>query len=164
MMSSNNNDDLYFYLTQNDKFKISDQFMINCIKKSYNELFIYAYKKIYPTNYIVLIDYIYSKNNTELFSFILNYEKDIKFKYIVDNMLNYDNKFNIVSLLLNEYFDKLDKNSSFIKLCLINNIEDTVIKHLIDSGFKINIDDIKYCAENENIVLVEHLSKKYNSI
>ena len=31
-------------------------------------------------------------------------------------------------------------------------------------GFKINIDDIKYCAENENIVLVEHLSKKYNSI
>ena len=46
MMSSNNNDDLYFYLIQNDKFKISDQFMINCIKKSYNELFIY-HKKIY---------------------------------------------------------------------------------------------------------------------
>jgi hypothetical protein len=72
--------------------------------------------------------------------------------------------FDYISLLLNEYFDNLNKESDFIKLCLNNCIEKTIIKHLVDEGFKITIDDIRICLDMEDIVLVEHLSKKYNSI
>ena len=79
-------------------------------------------------------------------------------------MLCHKNMFDYISLLLNEYFDDLDKNSDFIKLCLNNCIEKTVIKHLVDVGFKITIDDIRTCLDMEDIKLVEHLSKKFNSI
>ena len=46
----------------------------------------------------------------------------------------------------------------------IKNWEKTVIKHLVDEGFKITIDDIRTCLDMEDIRLVEHLSKKFNSI
>ena len=79
-------------------------------------------------------------------------------------MLDYKKMFKYISYLLNEYFDKLDKSSQFIKLCITNCIDKNVIKHLVDVGFKITIDDIRLCLDMEDIKLVEHLSKKYNSI
>lgn len=79
-------------------------------------------------------------------------------------MLCHKKMFDYISLLLNEYFDHLDKESQFVKLCLNNCIEKTVIKHLVDEGFKITIDDIRTCLDMEDIRLVEHLSKKFNSI
>ena len=33
MLCSENNDDLFFYLVQNDKININDKFLINSIKK-----------------------------------------------------------------------------------------------------------------------------------
>lgn len=164
MMCSNNNEELFFYVVQSDKIDITSQFLINCIKKSYNELFIYSYNKIIVGNYKNLLFHICEKNNIHLFSFILKNEDNIDFNNIVDQLLNYDNKFKFISLLLNEYFDLIDKNSKFIKLCLKNDIEDSIIIHLINEGFKITIDDMKECINKENIILLEYLSKKYNSI
>ena len=165
MMNSNNNEDLYFYLVQNDKIKISHQFLINCIRKKYNELFIYSCDKInHDYEYKCLISKIYEHNNTDLFIYLLKNIDNIDFLYIVDEMLNYKKMFKYISYLLNEYFDKLDKSSQFIKLCITNCIEKNVIKHLVDVGFKITIDDIRLCLDMEDIKLVEHLSKKYNSI
>ena len=85
---------------------------------------------------------------------ILNKETDIKPIWIMRQAGRY----------LPEFRDIRKKNSDFIKLCLNNCIEKTVIKHLVDEGFKITIDDIRTCLDMEDIVLVEHLSKKFNSI
>ena len=82
-------------------------------------------------------------------------------------MIGYDYnmlKFQFVSVLLDQYIDKINKKDLFIKLCIINKIENDVILHLINTDFKITIEDIKIALENENIYLVEHLSKKYNNI
>ena len=165
MMQSNNNEDLYFYLVQNNKINITDQYLINCIRKKYNDLFIFSYEKINKNcDYRYLISKMYENNNLELFRYLMKNTDNIDFLYIVNNMLCHKKMFDYISLLLNEYFDKLNKDSDFIKLCLNNCIEKTVIKHLVDVGFKITIDDIRTCLDMEDIRLVEHLSKKYNSI
>tara|TARA_B100000035_G_scaffold155749_1_gene132682 strand:- start:624 stop:1769 length:1146 start_codon:yes stop_codon:yes gene_type:complete len=165
MMQSNNNDDLYFYLVQNNKINITDQYLINCIRRKYNDLFIFSYEKINRNcDYRYLISKMYEINNIELFRYILKNNESIDFLYVVNNMLCQKNMFDYISLLLNEYFDKLDKKSNFIKLCLNNCIDKNIIKHLVDTGFKITIEDIRTCLDMDDIILVEYLSKKYNSI
>ena len=165
MMQSYDNDDLYFYLVQNNKINITDQYLVNCIRRKYNDLLIFSYEKINKNcDYRYLISKMYENNNIELFRYILKNNDKIDFLYIVNNMLCHKKMFDYISLLLNEYFDNLDKESNFIKLCLNNCIEKKVIKHLVDEGFKITIDDIRTCLDMEDIRLVEHLSKKFNSI
>ena len=46
-------------------------------------------------------------------------------------MLSYNDMFYFICLLLNEYFNEIPKESLFIKLCIKNNIEHTIIKHLL---------------------------------
>ena len=165
MMQSNNNDDLYFYLVQNNKINITDQYLVNCIRRKYNDLFIFSYEKINKNcDYRYLISKMYENNNFELFKYFLKNTEDIDFLYVVNNMLSHKNMFDYISLLLNNYFYYLEKESEFIKVCLNNCIEKTIIKHLVDEGFKITIDDIRTCLDMEDIILVEHLSKKFNSI
>ena len=152
MMCSNNNEDLFFYLVQNDKININDKFLANCIKKKYNDLFIFSYDKIDYNSYkyIFFLTYIYQNNNLELFEYILKNIPNINFEYIINNMILYDDMFFYISLLLNEYFNKIPKKSLFIKLCIKNNIEKTIIKHLIDNNYKLTSEDINYCIR-ENI-------------
>ena len=69
--------------------------------------------------------------------------------------------FNFISLLLNEYFDEISKESLFLRLCIKNKIEETIIKHLIESEFKITDEDINFCIK-ENI-LKDYLSRKFNN-
>tara|TARA_Y100000389_G_scaffold166357_1_gene171076 strand:- start:248 stop:742 length:495 start_codon:yes stop_codon:yes gene_type:complete len=163
MLSSNNNDDLFFYLVQNDKITINDKFLINCIKKKYNDLFIFSYDKIdfNSYKYKIYLSVIYDTKNMVLFKYLLKNIPNINFEYIVNHMILYNNMFSFISLLLNEYFDEISKESLFLRLCLKNKIEETIIKHLIESEFKITNEDINFCIK-ENI-LKEYLSKKFNN-
>ena len=164
---SKNIEDIFYYLIQNKKFIVNEQFLINCIKKNYNDLFIYTIKEINIYNINIIINNIIKYNNIDIFKFILYHIKDIDFSYIINNLIGYDYnmlKFQFVSVLLDQYIDKINKKDLFIKLCIINKIENDVILHLINTDFKITIEDIKIALENENIYLVEHLSKKFNNI
>ena len=46
MTQSYDNDDLYFYLVQNNKINITDQYLVNCIRRKYNELLYFHMKKL----------------------------------------------------------------------------------------------------------------------
>ena len=157
MMCSNNNDDLFFYLVQNDKITINDKFLINCIKKEYNDLFIFSYEKIDFNGYKYknYLSHIYKNNNIELFNYILKNIPNINFQFIIHDMIKYNNMFNFISLLLNKYFDKIPKKSLFIKLCIKNKIEHTIIKHLVDNDYKYTKEDYNYFIKN--------ISKKINT-
>ena len=147
MMCSNNNDDLFFYLVQNDKITINDKFLINCIKKEYNDLFIFSYEKIDFNGYKYknYLSHIYKNNNIELFNYILKNIPNINFQFIIHDMIKYnDNMFSFISLLLNKYFDEIPKESLFIRLCIKNKIEYTIIKHLVDNDYKYTDEDINY--------------------
>jgi hypothetical protein len=164
--SNNNIEDIFYYLIQNNKYEINEQFLISCIKKKYNDLFIYSIKKtteIY--NIKSIIDYIIDFHNIDIFKFILKYNfNNINFKYIINSLLCENEKKEFVDILLDCYIDSIDKNTSFIKLCLTNEYSNFIIINLINSNFKIDIEDIGIAYNNKNIILVEHLSKKYNSI
>ena len=157
MMCSNNNDDLFFYLVQNDKITINDNFLINCIKKEYNDLFIFSYEKIDFNEYKYknYLPYIYKNNNIELFNYILKNIPNINLQFIIHDMIKYNNMFNFISLLLNKYFDEIPKDSLFIKLCIKNEIEHTIIKHLVDNNYKCTKEDLNYFIKN--------ISKKINT-
>ena len=72
---------------QNNKIKISHQFLINCIRKKYNELFIYSCNKInHDYEYKCLISKIYENNNMDLFIYLLKNVDNIDFLYTVDRM------------------------------------------------------------------------------
>jgi len=157
-MMCSNNDDLFFYLVQNDKITINDKFLINCIKKEYNDLFIFSYEKIDFNGYKYknYLPYIYNNNNIELFNYILKNIPNINFQFIIYDMIQYDNMFSFICLLLNKYFNEIPKESLFIKLCIKNNIEYTIIKHLLDNNYKLTDEDINYCIR-------ENISKKFNN-
>ena len=158
IMCSNNNDDLFFYLVQNDKITINDNFLINCIKKEYNDLFIFSYEKIDFNGYKYknYLPYIYKNNNIELFNYILKNIPNINFQFIIYDMIKYnDNMFSFISLLLNKYFDEIPKESLFIKLCIKNKIEHTIIKHLVENDYK--------CTEEDNNYFIKNISKKINT-
>ena len=153
MMCSNDNEDLFFYLVQNDKIRISDNFLTNCVKKNYNDLFIFSYEKIDFNGYKYknYLPYIYKNNNIELFKYFLKNIPNINYQFIIYDMIQYNNMFNFISILLNKYFDEIPKKSLFIKLCIKNNIEHTIIKHLVDNDYKLTEEDINYCIKNISI-------------
>lgn len=164
--SNNNIDDIFYYLIQNNKYEINDQFLITCVKKKYDDLFIYAIQKS-NNNYNIkyLIDYIIDYNNLYIFKFILKYDYDvINFKYIINSLINETDKKDFIDILLDCYIDDIDKESFIIHLCLLNEYDNNTVIKLINNNYKITMDDIGIAYNNKNIILVEHLSKKFNSI
>ena len=164
--SNNNIEDIFYYLIQNNKYEINEQFLISCVKKKYNDLFIYSIKKS-PENYNIkyIIDHIIDYHNIDIFNFILKYHYiNINLKYVINSLLCENDKKDFVDVLLDNYINNIDKDNYLIQLCLINEYSNPIIINLINMGFRIDIEDIGIAYNNKNIFLVEHLSKKYNSI
>ena len=162
--SNKNIEDIFYYLIQNNKYDINEQFLINCIKNKYNDLFIYSIDKTDKYKIEYLLDTIIQQNNIYIFKFILKYYPSINFKYIVNSLINETDKIEFVYVLLDYYSDDIDKNIHLIKLCLLNEYNNLTIINLINDNYRIDIEDIGIAYNSKNIILVEHLSKKFNSI
>ena len=64
-------------------------------------------------------------------------------------------------LWLNQEYLKNADNSYLISL--LNNLNYQFIIYLIELNFKITIKDIEIALKDQNIYLVEHLSRKFNN-
>jgi len=106
-------------------------------------------------------------NNLELFKYILNYDKKINFNKVINTLLNpdLDRKLSFTNVLIDDYLDRINTNTLLIRVCLINNLSNNnIIINLIEKNFKVTIEDIKFALDNQNIILVQHLSTKFNTI
>ena len=168
ILSSNKEyEDIFYYLILNNKYEINELFLNNCIKRRYNELFIYSINRNdNKYNMKHFIENSINFNNLELFKFILNYDKKINFNKVINTLLNpdLDRRSCFTNVLIDLYLDRININTSLIRLCLINNSNNNMIINLIEKNFKVTIEDIKCALDNQNIILVQHLSTKFNTI
>jgi len=169
ILSSNREyEDIFYYLIENKKYDINEQFLNNCVKRRYNELFIYSINR--NDNKYNMKHFIESSinfNNLELFKYILNYDKKINFNKVINTLLNpdLDRKLSFTNILIDDYLDRINTNTLLIRVCLINNLSNNnIIINLIEKNFKVTIEDIKFALDNQNIILVQHLSTKFNTI
>ena len=77
---------------------------------------------------------------------------------------NPDNYKLFIENIINNYLEKIFINNHLIKLCLLNNLNNEIIINLIKKDYKFTIEDIEIALKNKNIILVEHLSIKFNYI
>ena len=178
ILNNNNIEDLLYYLITSKKVIVSEIFIINLIKKKYNDLIIYCFddNPLLKSNENIIIN-IVKANNIKLFNHI---EKNIPdYNTIIEILLKESNKYDLNMIYYNEnpdnyklfienitnnYLDKIFINNRLIKLCLLNNLNNEIIKKLIKKNYKITIEDIEIALKNKNIILVEHLSTKFNYI
>ena len=171
ILNKNNIEYLLYYLIISKKIIINELLIINLIKKKYNDLVIYC-----------LNDLVILKFNENIIINIIKTNNILLFNYIEENISNYDiivktllkecMKCNInivysklfIKNIINNYLNKISKNDDLIKLCLLNKLDDEIILNLIEQNYIISIIDIEIALENQNIILVEHLSKKFNNI
>ena len=108
-----------------------------------NNLILKSNKDLSDLIYYLLIHCNYPISDIFLINLIKKHYTGI-FKYCIDN-----------------YKINLDKD--FINISLLNNLNYQFIIYLIELNFKITIKDIEIALKDQNIYLVEHLSRKFNN-
>lgn len=159
-------EDILYYLIESNKIKIDELLLINLIKKKYNEIFIYCLNKTNIVDYSKIIYTISRYKNIDLYDYINNIT-DINHNDIItvlsNNIVDDKNKY-FIENMINNNLDNIDINKPLINLCLANKLNNDIIINLIKKNYLIEITDIELALKNRNIVLVEHLSNKYNII
>jgi hypothetical protein len=165
LKSNKNMEDLLDYLIINNLY-INEDFICNLIKKKYIKLAekILFNDKITDTNHI--LSTIVKTKNIYLYNLVKNkyiFEHSFIILILTNNICDQENKKFIEEWIKND-INKISNQLLLINLCIKNKIKNEIILKLIDMDFIIYKNDIQLALDNDNIMLVEKLSIKYNSI
>lgn len=167
LKSNTNLEDLIEYLIITNKINIDELFICNLIKKKYTGIvkILWGPKKYFKDIKNIISTTVKTKN-IEIYNIIKDKYK-IEYSFIISILMNNivdDNNILFINNMINNDLHNINKELSLINLCIKNRINTKDIIKLIELDYIIKIDDIKLSVENKNILLVEKLSIKFNSI
>lgn len=163
----NNIEDLLFYLYLNHKIKFTNRILINCIKKKYNSIFKYTFDTIEKKEVYLLFKTTVKDNNYDLFNYLLIHNKDEMDNHNFTNniILNLDTKCDntkyFIYDLLNNYKQKINKESSLIEKCILSDVQSNSIRRLIYEGYYYSYYEMKLALERKDIQLIRDLSNHF---
>jgi len=155
-----NCEDIFFYLITNGKIKVDLKLLLGCINKDYSELFYNSYPKYFQSN---------DKGKRELFVKTIDVNNHQLFNYIVKDHIILDKDFTKLIMdygkftneflynLINNHINRITKDSKLIYMCLTHELEDEVIKQLIQSGYYYDVDEMNIVLSNNNIPLLREM-------
>jgi len=164
-----NCEDILFHIVLMGE-KIESKHIQAIVVNHYNRLFKYIYHRdgwngsniLFKMN--LLSDCI-SSNNIDGFTFIFDHIKDIisrkeVTKLIFDNRNDnfYHGKSETIYNLVNNYLNYIDKESKLISICIMNDIDETTMIHLVECGFHFKECDMKLVLENRKFNLLGVMS------
>ena len=170
-----NCEDILFYLIINKKIEISSKHLQGIILKNYNSLFKYWYKNEYKDgihNYtfsLTLLSNCIVYNNSEIFNILFednkkNISKEEFTKLLFDNRDEdlYINRNEFIHNLLNNYLNYIKKDSNLIHICILSNMEDEIIIHLVNDGYLFTYEDMEIILKNRKVKVLEEMCQVYN--
>lgn len=158
-------EDILFYLVMSKKIKISSRLLNLIIPKKYNDLFIYCYEKMdsFFLRNNELLKTTIKHGNYDIFNYLLSEKrvviKNEDFSNIIINNIT-DNKYFIYNII-NNYINRISKESTLIKICIKADIEYQLIIRLINEGFYYSYEEMELALEKKNIKLLTYLCIRF---
>ena len=63
---------------------------------------------------------------------------------------------------MNNYLNYIKKDSNLIHICILSNMEDEIIIHLVNDGYLFTYEDMEIILKNRKVKVLEEMCQVYN--